>query len=370
MVDAAAKVAERLLTAAIEMTDLMAVAVGDRLGYYRLLNERGPLCSPELAAATGTPERYAREWLEQQAVTGLLEVQNETLPPSARRFRLADGVAQVLATPDDLSFLAPLARQMVAAAAQVPAVVQAVRAGRGVPWSFYGADMRESEADLTRPAYLHLLAQDWLPALPDVQQRLLADPPARVADVGCGGGWSAIALAQGFPQVHVDAFDLDAASVELARHNVAQTGLTDRVHVHQQDIGEVSPASPYDLVTAFECLHDLPYPVQALSAMRRLAEPDGTVLIVDMKVADTFTAPGHPIERLMYGFSLSICLPDSMSSPGSAATGTVLRQDTVRRYAQEAGFPEVETLPIEHDFWRFYRLGRQTQDATTTPVRS
>ncbi len=158
MVDAAAKVAERLLTAAIEMTDLMAVAVGDRLGYYRLLNERGPLCSPELAAATGTPERYAREWLEQQAVTGLLEVQNETLPPSARRFRLADGVAQVLATPDDLSFLAPLARQMVAAAAQVPAVVQAVRAGRGVPWSFYGADMRESEADLTRPAYLHLLA--------------------------------------------------------------------------------------------------------------------------------------------------------------------------------------------------------------------
>lgn len=212
--------------------------------------------------------------------------------------------------------------------------------------------MRESEGDLNRPGYLHLLAEDWLAALPDVQQRLLADPPpARVADVGCGAGWSSIA-----PGVSrgrgLDAFELDPASVELARRNVKAAGLDDRVHVHAVDIGAVAdqgPSERYDLVTAFECLHDLPYPVEALTAMRHLTGPTGSVLVVDMKVADSFTAPGDEVERLMYGFSLVICLPDSMSSPGSAATGTVTRADTLRGYAEQAGYSTVEVLQVEHD---------------------
>ena len=128
------------------------------------------------------------------------------------------------------------------------------------------------------------------------------------------------------------------------------------MRVHQVDIGAVSANQPYDLVMAFECVHDLPYPVRALRAMRELAGDHGTVLVADMKVSERFSPPGDLVERLMYGFSLSICLPDSMSHPGSAATGTAMRPDTFRRYAELAGFAAVELVDVDHDFWRFYRL--------------
>lgn len=363
--DPATEVADRLLSSAAGMFDLMSVALGDRLGYYRCLDGSPPMSSAELAAATGTGERGTREWLEQQAVTGLLELaggpatdEADTGSPDARRYRLSPGVGQVLASADDLSYLAPLARQLVAAAAQVPSVAHAFRTGTGVPWSAFGTDMRESEADLNRPAYLGLLAQEWLSMLPDVLLRLRSDEPARVADVGCGAGWSAIALAQGWPSVQVDAFEVDPASVELARRNVAEAKLDGRVHVWEQDIATVreQAGGAYDLVTAFECLHDLPDPVSALAAMRGLAGACGAVLVADMKVAGTFAPPGDLVERLMYGFSLAVCLPDSLSTPGSAATGTVMRESTLRGYARQAGFTSVDNLPVEHDLWQFYRL--------------
>jgi hypothetical protein len=113
---------------------------------------------------------------------------------------------------------------------------------------------------------------------------------------------------------------------------------------------------PYALVTAFECLHDMPYPVAALRAMRKLADPDGVVLIADMKVPERFEPPGDLVERLMYGFSLTVCLPDSMSSEGSSATGTVMREPILRDYADRAGFTGVTTLDVDHEIWRFYRL--------------
>jgi 2-polyprenyl-3-methyl-5-hydroxy-6-metoxy-1,4-benzoquinol methylase len=352
----AAAVADRVLAAAIGTLDILVIALGMRLGFYRLLAQRGPLTPPSLAAASGTAPRYAREWLEQQAVTGLLEVADLSQEPDARCYRLRPGVAEVLADPDQLTYLAPLARQLAAAARQLPALARACRSGDGVPWAVYGADMRESEADLNRPGYLHLLATDWLGAQPEGRQRLLASPPARVADIGCGAGWSCIGMARGYPLLRVDRYDLDPASVALARHNIAAAGLADRVHVYHLDITTTTDPGPYDLVTAFECLHDMPHPVPALAAMRRLAGRAGTVLIADEKAARQFTSPGDDLERLLYGFSLLICLPDSMSSPGSAATGTVLRPDTMRDYATQAGYTRIDTLPIEHDLWRFYHL--------------
>jgi SAM-dependent methyltransferase len=349
MTDPTDAIADRILHAAADATDLIAIAIGDRLGYYAALTEHGPCTDTELARYTGTSRRYAREWLEQQAVAGFAVV-------TGQRFALADGVADVVGDPEALTFLAPLARQVLTAGAQVPAIADAARSGGGVPWSDYGADMRESQGDLNRPGFLRLLARDWLAALPDVRDRLATAPAARVADVGCGAGWSSIAIARGYPLVGVDAFELDPASVRLARDNVAAEGLADRVHVHEVDIGAVLTREPYDLVMAFECLHDLPYPVQALQAMGRLAGDRGAVLVADMKVGERFAPPGDLVERLMYGFSLSICLPDSMSHPGSAATGTAIRPDTVRRYAELAGFATVDTLDVDHDFWRFYRL--------------
>lgn len=349
------QVAGRLFDAAVAVMDVLSVALGNDLGYYRCLAQHGELTAAELADETETVERYASEWLEQQAATGLLKLAGGSAEPSGQRFTLSPGVQEVMTDADSLLFLAPLARQLVATARQLPAIAQAARTGGGVGWSAYGADMRESEADLNRAAYLQLIT-DWLAALPDITDRLSDDPPARVADVGCGGGWSAIGLAQGFPKVRVDAFEIDPPSVALARRNIDQAGLADRIQVHCMDICRVEPDQPYVLVTLFECLHDLPHPVQALTAIHRLILPAGAVLVADMKVADTFTAPADTVERLMYGFSLLICLPDSMSTPDSAATGAVMRANTLRDYASQAGFTAVDVLPVQHDLWQFYRL--------------
>lgn len=342
------EIAERVLSAALGTMDILAIALGDRLGYYRYLAGNGAVTVSEFAAGTGSEERYAREWLEQQAVTGLLETDGAS-------FRLPPGAAEVLADPECLNYLAPLARQLAAAAVQLPAIADAHRNGGGVPWMNYGEDMRESQADLNRPGFQQFLGSEWLEYLPDIVERLQSAPPARVADVGCGAAWSAIALATQYPLAYVDAFDIDPETVELARKNVTAAGLEERITVHCADIGSVR-SGQFDLITAFECLHDMPYPVQVLQDMGRLIAPEGAIMIVDMKVADEFTAPGDDIERLMYGFSILICLVDSMSAEGSAATGTVFRRPVLEDYARQAGFSRVRTLPVRHDMWRFYRL--------------
>jgi ubiquinone/menaquinone biosynthesis C-methylase UbiE len=350
--------AERLFGAALGAFDLFAVYAGRKLGLYRALADRGALTSAELAAATGTNERYVREWLEQQAVTGILEVEDAAAEAEARRFALPAGHDEALLDGDSLSFVGPMAPLVVGSLGQAPAVLEAFRSGGGVPWEDYGPDAREGQADSNRPQFLRLLGSAWLPAMPDVHARLEADPPARVADVACGGGWSSIAIARAYPKVTVDGFDLDEASIELARANVAAAGLADRVEFHVRDAGDPELAGRYDLVTIFEALHDMSNPVEALRAARALAGDEGAVLVVDERVADTFAAPGDDVERYMYGWSILLCLPTAMASQPSAATGTVMRADTLRRYASEAGFSRVDVLPVEHDFFRLYRLHR------------
>lgn len=347
---------ERLYHGAIAALDLFSVYLGDRLGYYRTLAADGPATSAELAARTGTAERYAREWLEQQAVTGILAVDGQEGEAAERRFRLPPAYEPVLADPDSLRAMAPVAQVVAGCVAPLPAVLEAFRTGAGVPYADYGADLIQGQARSNRPQFLHLLAQEWLPALPDVHARLRTDPPARIADVGMGLGWSSIALAQGYPKASVDGFDLDEASVRAARANAAAAGVADRVAFHRRDAGDPDLAGRYDFALAVECVHDMADPVGVLRAMRRLVGDGGTVLIVDEKVADHFSAPGDAVERYMYGFSLLHCLPVGLADRPSAATGTVMRAATLRRYAAEAGFRAVEVLPIEADFFRFYRL--------------
>jgi SAM-dependent methyltransferase len=177
-----------------------------------------------------------------------------------------------------------------------------------------------------------------------------------VADIGCGEGWSSISIAQAYPEVSVDAFDIDEASIRAARSHAREAGVDDRVTFHDVDAAGLELDGRFDVVTAFECIHDLPDPVGVLGTMRRLASADGQVVVMDERVSERFPGRGDDIERVMYGFSLFICLPDGMSHVPSAATGTVMRPDTLRQYARQAGFSDIETLPIEADFWRFYRL--------------
>jgi 2-polyprenyl-3-methyl-5-hydroxy-6-metoxy-1,4-benzoquinol methylase len=356
--DAAAQrdaLVDRLFGATLAAMDLFSVYLGDRLGYYRALAAGGPATSADLAARTGTHERYAREWLEQQAVTGILDVDDPAAETATRRFRLPPGHVEPLTDPESLVALTPLAQIFAGCVRPLPQLLNAYRTGGGVPFEDYGADLAEGQAGSTRPLFLRLLTQEWLPAMPDVHARLQTDG-ARVADVGMGLGWSSIAIARAYPTVRVDGFDLDEASVAAARTNAAAAGVADRVSFQVRDAGDPALAGRYDLALAFECIHDMPNPVVTLRAMRRLVGEGGTVLIADERVADQFTAPGDDVERYMYGFSILHCLPVGMVEQPSVATGTVMRQSTLRRYAGEAGFRATTVLPIEHDFFRFYRL--------------
>ncbi len=346
----------RLLQSLTGAFDVFSIYLGDQLGWYRALADGGALTAPELATRTGTAERYAREWLEQQVVAGILTVDDETRPAVERRYALPPGHVEPLVDPDSLNYMAPLTRLLAGCVRPLPQLLDAYRHGGGVPYADYGVDLREGQAAVNRPAFLHQLAQEWVPAMPDVQARLQADPPARVADFGCGFGWSSIGLAQGYPLARVDGFDLDEPSIARAQAHARQHGVADRVSFQVRDAGDPALAGQYDLVTAFECVHDLSDPVGALRTMRRLAGERGTVLIVDERVGDTFTAQGNDVEGLMYGWSILHCLPVGLADAPAVGTGTVMRAGTLRQYALEAGFRGLEVLPLEIFFFQFYRL--------------
>jgi 2-polyprenyl-3-methyl-5-hydroxy-6-metoxy-1,4-benzoquinol methylase len=341
---------ERLFGSMLGAMDVLSVYIGARLGLYRTLADRGPSTSDELARAAGLNERYVREWLEQQATTGILDVDDE------RRFTLPGGHDEALLDETSLNYAAPFGKLLVACVRPIDALLAAYRSGEGVPYAAYGADAHEGQAEFTRPLFDHLLGSEWFPAIPEVHERLRADPPARVADVACGQGYSTMAIARAYPNARVDGLDLDEASIAAAQENVTDSDVEDRVAFHNRDAADPGLQGQYDLVYIHEALHDMSYPVDVLRACRGLLAAGGSVVVADERVPDEFTASGDDIERMYYGFSIVSCLPVGMVGEGAAGTGTVMRAPTVRRYAEQAGFGGFEVLQIENDFYRFYRL--------------
>jgi predicted O-methyltransferase YrrM len=348
--------AERIFGAVLGAQLVQAVDLGDRLGWYRSLASDGPATSPELAARTGSAERYAREWLEHQAACGILTVDDAGAAPTERRFALPPAHAAVLADPDSTAFMTPIARFATASGRFIDRIADAYRTGDGVSWDELGDEARQAQAAANRPMFLHRLAQEMLPTAPEVHARLQG--AARVADVGCGFGWSSIGLARGYPGVAVDGYDVDEPSVAAARRNAAEAGVGDRTSFVTADVGALSDdqAGAYDAVFAFECVHDMPDPVSVLAAMRRMVADDGVVVVMDERTEDRFQAPAPEVEQLLYGYSLMCCLGDGLSQQPSVGTGTVMRTDTLESYARDAGYTDVEVLPIEDDFFRFYLL--------------
>ena len=218
---------ERLSLDAIGAFDLFSVHIGERLGLYRALADKGPLTSSELAEAAGIHERYAREWLEQQAASDILAAEGED--QGSRRFRLPEGHDEALLDVSSLNYIAPIARAVLASIRPIDALLEAMRTGGGVPYADYGEDLHEAQAAFTRPLFENLLGSEWLGAVPEIRDRLLADPPARVADVACGQGRSSIEIARAYPKVQVDGIDSDTASIEFARKNLEGSGVEDRV---------------------------------------------------------------------------------------------------------------------------------------------
>ena len=347
--------AERLFGATIGMLEIASIHLGGRLGYYRALADQGDATSEELAERTGSTERYVREWLEQQAVAGFLTVDDPSQDPAERRYTLPAAHRSVFVDEEDLNYLTPLATLAIGVLGPMDALLEAYRTGGGVPYETYGADTWEGIGALNRPQFMHLVA-DWLGSIPEVDARLRAQPPANVADLACGTAWSSIAIARAYPEATVDAIDIDAESIEGARRNIAAARLAGRVNPVVQDASAPQLPGRYDLITIFEALHDMNHPVEALRTARNSLAEGGSVLVADERVAERFTAPGDEIERFNYGWSIVHCLAVGLLDEDSAGTGTAIRPDTVREYAEQAGFDTVDVLPIEHDFWRFYRL--------------
>jgi Rv2258c-like winged HTH domain/Methyltransferase domain len=292
--------ADRLLTSLIESAELASVWLGLRLGLYEDLRSNGPATVAELATRAGVDARYAREWLEQQAVAGLLDVEDPTGNAEDRRYRLPAAHADVLLDADHPAHAGAAAWWMGSLAQVLQRVPDLYRSGQGLPYPEYGADCRVAIANFNRPMFVNDLA-GWFAAVPELDARLRAEG-ARALDAGCGIGWSSISLARAYPSLRVDGIDSDEASIADAEGNAARAG------------------------------------------------------VADEKVAETFTAPGDELERLNFAFSWWHCLPASRAETPSAAAGTALRPATVRQWAEQAGFASLRELPVDHDFWRFYEL--------------
>jgi SAM-dependent methyltransferase len=334
--------ASRLLQSTVQALEL-----------YAALTSRGPLTPAELAREAGIAGRYAREWLEQQAVAGVLIVEQPSAPADERRYRLPGEHVNVLVTEDHPNHLAPLAQMVAGIGGALEDVVTAYRHGGGVPYPRFGTAFRQGQAGINRPAFLGDLVERWIPASADVHRRLLSSS-LRVADVGCGAGWSTIAMARAFPKAQVIGVDADEASIADARANAAAEQV--RVEFERIDAEALSGIGSFDVILVLEALHDMARPGDVLRALRRALAPGGSVIVADEKVADHFHAPGDQLERLMYGWSIVHCLPVALSDTPSAAIGTVIRSDTVRDLAAAAGFARVDVLPVDAGFFRIYRL--------------
>jgi 2-polyprenyl-3-methyl-5-hydroxy-6-metoxy-1,4-benzoquinol methylase len=190
--------------------------------------------------------------------------------------------------------------------------------------------------------------------MPDVHRRLRRSPAA-IADVACGRGWSSLALATAYPGAVVHGFDLDATAIAAARAGTPP-GLASRVSYTVCDVADLATQRSFDLVCVFDSLHDMPRPVEVLAACRKLLGPDGCLLLMEPRADERFTAPAGDAERFLYAVSVLHCLPVGLAGPAPAGTGTVMRPDTVRRYASAAGFGRCSVLPVDHRFHRLYRL--------------
>ncbi|MBA3780248.1 MAG: methyltransferase domain-containing protein [Nocardioides sp.] len=347
----------RLFGAGLASAELMACFLGLELGTYRALRESGPATAAEVAERAGLDARMTREWLEQQTAAGIITVDRPGADPDARRFTLPAEHAEALLDEDSAHWIAPLVLMPIGGmAAVLPQLVEAYRAHRGLPYAAYGEALRGGQAGLNRGVFEHHLP-GWISRhLPDIDARLRV-PGAQIADVACGSGLSTLALARTFPDAGVLGVDLDPASITDAREHLVNAGgdLAERVRFVTGDAAHEGLDATHLLVCVFDALHDMPAPVDVLRSCRRMLAPGGVVLLMEPSVGERFTADPPDSERFHYAVSVLHCLPVGMSETPSAATGTVMRPETVRHYARAAGL-ETRVIDVGHPFHRLYRL--------------
>jgi 2-polyprenyl-3-methyl-5-hydroxy-6-metoxy-1,4-benzoquinol methylase len=305
------------------------VVIGDKLGLYRALGHNGGLSPAELAERTGTAERYVREWLNAQAAGGYVAYDADTgrymLPPE-QRVALTDS--------DSPAYLPGFFQLALGSVIDSPKILEAARSGAGVGWHEHVHDVHEGCERFFRPGYNAHLIAEWLPTLDGVVEKL--ERGALVADVGCGHGASTILMAQAFPNSTFVGSDYHQGSIETARARAQEAGVADRVRF------EIEPAaayggSGYDLVTMFDCLHDMGDPIGAARHVRGTLKADGTWMIVEPHAGDRVEDNLNPVGRAYYAFSTLLCTPASLSQEVGLALGAQAGEARIRDVVQAGG---------------------------------
>ena len=306
------------------------VVMGDKLGLYRALAGAGGLTPVELAQRAAVSERYVREWCNAQAAGGYLEYD-----PAAGTYTLPPEQAVALTDEHSPAFLPGFFQLALGTMIDAPRVTEAARSGAGVGWHEHNHDVFEGCERFFRPGYNASLVPAWLPALDGVLEKL--DSGAKVADVGCGHGSSTILMAQAYPSSTFVGSDYHEGSIVTARQRAQEAGVAERVRFDTA-LASAAAGEGYDLVTMFDCLHDMGDPVGAARQVREMLAPDGTWMIVEPMAGDRVEDNLNPVGRAFYGFSTFLCTPASLSQEVGLALGAQAGEARIRAVVTEAGF--------------------------------
>jgi SAM-dependent methyltransferase len=317
------------------------VVLGDRLGLYRAMADGRPVTVGELADRTGTAVAYLRPWLANQAAGGYVQYD-----PASDTWSMTAEQAYALAVEDGTAFFPGSLQLALGVLRDLPALEDRFRSGAGFGWHEHDGDLFEGTERFFRPGYAGNLVQSWLPALDGVVAKLTAG--ASVADVGCGRGASTLLMAEAFPATQFLGTDYHEASVVVARRHAAEAGVADRVQFRTADATEPL-AEAHDLITMFDCLHDMGDPAAAAAAARRSLTGDGTLMVVEPMAGDRLEDNLNPLGRVFYGASTLVCTPCSLAQPGAMALGPQAGPARLTAVLHEAGFTRVRlatTSPV------------------------
>jgi 2-polyprenyl-3-methyl-5-hydroxy-6-metoxy-1,4-benzoquinol methylase len=308
-----------------------SIVIGEKLGLYKAMatpNER--VTAAELASRTGTNERYVREWLNANAASGYVEYDADN-----DSYYLTDEQAFVLTSEDNAAYLPGAFILATSALKAVPKMIERFKTGEGLGWHEHDSDLFCGTELFFRPGYIANLVSAWLPALDGVEEKLNAG--AKVADVGCGLGASTILMAQAFPNSEFVGFDYHDKSIEKARERAKAAGVDGNIKF-EVGASKEFPGEGYDLVTFFDCLHDMGDPVGAASHVRKTLKDDGTWMIVEPFANDTVQENLNPVGRVYYSASTIICTPASRSQEVGLGLGAQAGEARLRDVATQGGF--------------------------------
>ncbi len=323
-------------------------AIGDRLGLFKDLAEKGPATSAEFAARAGINERYAKEWLGGMTSAGYLEYD-----PKSGSFRLPPEHTPVLAQEAGPVFFGGMFQMLPSGLQPLDHLVQAFREGGGVPQSEYGPDWWEGMERFTAGWFENQLLQEWIPAMPDLQAKL--EQGALVADIGSGSGRALFKLAEAFPNGRYVGYDISEAQIERAHTNAREAGLKDKVTFRLHDVVKGLPEQ-YNVITTFDVIHDAIDPRGLLRAIRQGLKPGGFYVCLDINCSDKLEENIGPLGAMFHGFSVLYCMTTSLAHHGEGLGTLGFHESKVREMCQEAGFRSVRRLPLENPFNNIYEV--------------